>query len=294
MDINILETYRNTYHKKSKLIKEKNNLEEELDVSNIKKINKIKSKYNFLFCIPLISYLIMVYIFNPLGDGSTLLQNLFLGNDQEQSVYNEMSLLMICNFFIYITIISFYKKKCNEKISKEIVKEKKDNGLLVEINFTKILMALSLLILSIFTAFSFLKNGNCVLLFLFFISFAVIEGIYNKRKKNNNKKIKSLNKETFLKKLNKKEEITKKLNIEIEIEERLRNKILNEAILMKKVINTFNSEEKKDESFCFLIESLKTKNEEKDKEKSEKQKLNNIYENYYEKNIENVVAIEND
>lgn len=292
--VDMIEEFKDKYEKCTNIKNEIIKLTTELDQIENNKIDKIKLKTSFLLFIPFLSYVLLIYMNNPTG-GNTL-SEMFISNKViPESIYYGMSETMYMISFIY-AISTFVKVFiCNKIISKNV---KNNIYHLTKIDAIRFANMFLCFFVSFLMSIGEARHDNVSIMFLFFITFSMLEVLmhFYLIKKNKNKKIEKSNRVALVKRFNKIEELEKEFEKENESKNNLKNEILKNPSLMKKVITSIDLDKLKNEKEdyrYYLIKKLKTESERKEKRQTEMEMINSAYKNIYNKDIENNFEIEN-
>jgi hypothetical protein len=292
--IDMIEEFKEKYEKYSNIKDKITSLTTEFDEIEDDKTNKIKLKTSFLLFIPLLSYIILIYMNNPTG-GSTLLEMFMSSRSIPDSVYNRMSEIMYIVSFIYLISIFLKTFICKKITSKNI---KKNIYILTEVDMIRFGNMFLCFLVSFFMSIEEANHDIVSIIFLSFMVFSTVETLIYLYifKENKNKKTKMYNRTEMIKKYNKIKELEKEFEKEEILKNNLKNEILKKPSLMKKVIKNIKIEDfqnNKEDYQYELIKELKSKSSRKDKQRTEIEMINNAYKNIYNKDIENNFEIEN-
>lgn len=292
--INMIKEFKEKYEKYSNIKDKITSLTTEFDEIENDKTNKIKLKTSFLLFIPLLSYIVLIYMNNPTG-GSTLLEMFISSRSIPDSVYNGMSEIMYIVSFIYLISIFLTTFICKKIISKNI---KKNIYMLTEVDMIRFGNMFLCFLVSFFMSIEEAKHDIVSIIFLSFIVFSTVEALIYLYifKENKNKKTKIYNRTEMIKKYNKIKELEKEFEKENDLKNKLKNEILKNHSLMKKIIKSSKIEDfqdNKEDYRSYLIKEMKEKSVKKEKEQTEMEKINSAYKNIYNKDIENNFEIEN-
>lgn len=292
--IDMIEEFEDKYEKCTNIKNEIIKLTTELDQIENNKINKIQLITSFLLFIPLLSYILLIYMNNPTG-GNTLSEMFISNRVIPESIYYGMSETMYIVSFIY-AISTFLKIFiCNKLISKNV---KNDVNYATEIDVIRFGNIFLCFLVSFMMSIGETNHDLVSITFLLFMTFSMSEVLmhFYLIKKNKDKKIEKYNRVTLVERFNKIEELEKEFEKENEFKDNLKNEILKNPLLMKKVIMSIDIDKLKNDKEDYrhyLIKELKTESEKKEKQQTEMEIINIAYKNIYNKDIENNFEIEN-
>lgn len=292
--IDMIEEFKDKYEKCKNIKNEITKLTTELDEIENDRTNKIKLKTSFLLFIPLLSYILLIYMNNPIG-GNTLSEMFISNRDIPESIYYGMSETMYIISFIYSisTLVKIFI--CNKLISKNIKNNVNYATGIDSIRYGNMFLCF---FVSFMMSIGEANHDLISIIFLLFITFSMSEVLmyFYLIKKNKDKKIEKYNRVALVERFNKIENLEKEFEKENEFKDNLKNEILKNPLLMKKVITSIDIDKlKKDKEDYrhYLIKELKTESEKKEKQQTEIEIINSAYKKIYNKDINNNFEIEN-